>query len=112
MSRNSTLAIYESTYYLGIVYAKLATNRKLCGVSTYLPIPEALCLECVWNTHSTTMISSPRLRPLGGKAEHESGLPVARYRYTCGKTRRYGNSQVQVTSDHRSTQIWVLFWVM
>jgi hypothetical protein len=28
MSRNGTSAIYESTYYLGIVYAKLATNWK------------------------------------------------------------------------------------
>jgi hypothetical protein len=28
MSRNSTSAIYESTYYLGIVYMKLATNWK------------------------------------------------------------------------------------
>ena len=28
MSRNSTSAIYESTYYLGIVYAKLATDQK------------------------------------------------------------------------------------
>ena len=35
---------------LGIVYVKLATNRKLCRVSTYLPNPEVLCLECVWNT--------------------------------------------------------------
>jgi hypothetical protein len=29
MSRNGTSAIYESTYYLGIVYAKLATNWKV-----------------------------------------------------------------------------------
>ena len=28
MSRNSTSAIYESTYYLEIVYTKLATNQK------------------------------------------------------------------------------------
>jgi hypothetical protein len=67
MSRNSTSAIYKSTYYLGIVYVKLATNQKLCGVSTYLPIPEVLCLECIWNTRSATMISSPRLRPSGGQ---------------------------------------------
>jgi hypothetical protein len=67
MSRNSTSAIYKSTYYSGIVYAKLATNQKLRGVSTYLPIPEVLCLECIWNTHSATTISSPRLRPSGGQ---------------------------------------------
>ena len=28
MSRNGTSAIYKSTYYLGIVYMKLATNWK------------------------------------------------------------------------------------
>jgi hypothetical protein len=28
MSRNGTLAIYKSTYYLGIVYAKLATKSE------------------------------------------------------------------------------------
>jgi hypothetical protein len=50
MSRNGTSAIYESTYYLGIFYVKLATNQKCCGVSTYLPIPEVLCLERVRNT--------------------------------------------------------------
>jgi hypothetical protein len=51
MSRNSTSAIYKSTYYLEMVYVKLATNQKLRGVSTYLPIPEAVCLEhvCVTN---------------------------------------------------------------
>ena len=65
MSRNSTSAIYKSTYYLGIVHAKLATNWKLRRVLTYLPNPEALCLEHIWNTCSATMISSPRLRPSG-----------------------------------------------
>ena len=64
MSRNGTSAIYESTYYLGIVYVKLATEQKLHGVSTYLPNLEALCLKHVWNTLSATKISSPRLRPL------------------------------------------------
>jgi hypothetical protein len=34
MSRNGTSAIHESTYYLGIVYAKLATEWKLWGVLT------------------------------------------------------------------------------
>ena len=29
MSRNGTSAIYKSTYYLGIVYAKLATTDRL-----------------------------------------------------------------------------------
>ena len=67
MSRNGTSAIYESTYYLGIVYAKLATKWKLRGVSTYLPILEVLCLECVQSTHSATTISSPRLRPSEGQ---------------------------------------------
>ena len=33
------------------------------------------------------------------KAEHESGLPMAHY--------RYGNSWVCVTGDHRSMWIWV-----
>ena len=65
MSRNGTSAIYESTYYLEIVHVKLATNRKLHRVSTYLPNPELLCLEHIQNTHSATMISSLRLRPLG-----------------------------------------------
>ena len=64
MSRNGTLVIYEFTYYLGIVYAKLATKWKLCGVSTYLPNLEALC---VWNTCSATAISDLRLRPSGGQ---------------------------------------------
>ena len=67
MSRNGTSSIYESTCYLGIIYAKLATKRKLRGVSTYLPNTEALCLEHVWNTCSATTISSLRLRPLGGQ---------------------------------------------
>jgi hypothetical protein len=65
MSRNSTSAIYKSTYYLGIVHVKLATNQKFRGVSIYLPNPEALCLEHIQNTHSATAISSPRLRPSG-----------------------------------------------
>jgi hypothetical protein len=67
MSRNGTSAIYESTYYLGIVYAKLAINWKFCGVSTYLPIPEAHCLEHVWNTCLATTIPSLSLRPSGGQ---------------------------------------------
>jgi hypothetical protein len=75
MFRNSTSAIYESTYYLGIVYAKLATNQKLCIASTYLPIPEALCLEHIWNTCSATMISSLRPKPLHGQ-KHISMSPL------------------------------------
>jgi hypothetical protein len=67
MFRNDTSAIYKYTYYLGIVYMKLATNQKLRRVSTYLPVLEALCLEHVWNTCLATMISSPRLRPSGGQ---------------------------------------------
>jgi hypothetical protein len=51
MSRNGTLVNYEFTYYLGIVYVKLVTKHKLCGVSTYLPNPEALCLNHVWITY-------------------------------------------------------------
>ena len=65
MSRNGTSAIYKSTYYLGIVHVKLATNRKLRGVLTYLPNLEVLCLEHIWNTRSVTTISSLRLRPSG-----------------------------------------------
>ena len=41
------------------------------------------------------------------KAEHKSGLPMAHYRYTHGKTHGYGNSQVWVTGNHRSMWIWV-----
>ena len=67
MSINGTSAIYESTDYLRIVQAKLATEWKLCGVSTYLPDLEALCLEHIWNTRSATMIPSLRLRPSGGQ---------------------------------------------
>ena len=67
MSRNGTSVIYNFTYYLGIVYVKLATERKLWGVSTYLPNLEPLFSEHVWNTHSTTMTFNPRLRPLGGQ---------------------------------------------
>ena len=67
MSRNGISAIYESTYYLGIVYMNLVTEWKLCGVSTHLPNPYVLCLEHVWNTCLATMISNPRLRPLGGQ---------------------------------------------
>jgi hypothetical protein len=55
------------TNYLGIVCVKLATERKLHRVSTYLPNLEALCLECVWNTCLATTNSSPRLRPPGGQ---------------------------------------------
>ena len=67
MSRNGTSSIYEFTCYLGIIYAKLATERKLRGVSTYLPNSEVLCLERVWNTCWATTISSLRPRPLGGQ---------------------------------------------
>jgi hypothetical protein len=67
MSRNSTSAIYESTYYLGIVYAKLATEWKLRRVSTYLPNLEVLCLERVKKTNLATTISSQRPRPSGGQ---------------------------------------------
>ena len=51
MSGNSTSAIYDSTYYLGIVYVKLATEQKLHGVSTYLPNLEVLCLEHLFGHH-------------------------------------------------------------
>jgi hypothetical protein len=67
MSRNGTSAIYGFTYYLGIVYVKLATKWKLYRVSTYLPNPEVLCLERVWNTCLATTISSPKPRPSGGQ---------------------------------------------
>ena len=63
----STSVIYKFKNYLGIVYVKLATKQKLCGVSTYLPKLEALCLEHIWNTHSATTISNPRLRPSDGQ---------------------------------------------
>ena len=41
------------------------------------------------------------------KAEHGSGLPAAHYRYTCGKTCEYVNSQIQVTQWLKPTQIQV-----
>ena len=44
MSRNGTSAIYKSLYYS---YAKLAIERRLRGVSTYLPDPEAPCSKHV-----------------------------------------------------------------
>ena len=42
-------------------------QAKVHRVSTYLPNLEVLCLECAWNTRLATMISNPRLRPLGGQ---------------------------------------------
>ena len=41
------------------------------------------------------------------KAEHESGLPAARYRYTRGKTREYVNSRIRVTRWLKPAQIQV-----
>src|SRR6267154_510140 len=49
---------------------------------------------------------------VGTKAEHECGSPAAHYRYTRGKTRRYGNSRIRVTCHRRSTRIWVLVLVL
>ena len=43
----------------------------------------------------------------GFKAEHESGLPTARYRYTRGKTREYVNSWIRVTRWLKPAQIRV-----
>jgi hypothetical protein len=67
MSKNGTSAVHKSTYYLGIVYMKLATKWKLHIVSTYLPNLEVLCLECVWNTHLATTISGLSMRPSSGQ---------------------------------------------
>ena len=63
---NGISVIYNFTYYLRIVYAKLVTEWKLCRVSTYLPNLEALCSEHIWNTCSATTTSNLRLRPSGG----------------------------------------------
>ena len=63
----TVLQLFTNHCFIQNCYAKLATERKLRGVSTYLPIPEALCSKHVWITHSATTISSPRLRPLGGQ---------------------------------------------
>ena len=41
------------------------------------------------------------------KAEHESGLPTARYRYTRGKTREYVNLRIRVTRWLKPAQIQV-----
>jgi hypothetical protein len=41
------------------------------------------------------------------KAEHESGLPAAHYRYTRGKTCGYGNSRVRVTRWLKPARIQV-----
>ena len=43
------------------------------------------------------------------KAEHKYGLPVAHYRYTWGKTHRYGFKLLVITGLHRSG---FLFWVL
>ena len=67
MSKNCTSAVHKSTYYLGIVYTKLATKWKLHIASTYLPNLEVLCLEYVLNIHLATTISSLRLRPSSGQ---------------------------------------------
>jgi hypothetical protein len=67
VSRNNTSVIYDFTYYLRIVYVKLATEWKLHGVSTYLPNLEALCSEHIWNTCLAATTSNPRPRPLGGQ---------------------------------------------
>jgi len=48
---------------------------------------------------------------LGNNAEHESGLPMAHYRYTVGKTRRYETHGVAFWWS-QSTGIWVLVLVL
>ena len=58
-------------------------------------------------SHQHAHNQSPQSSCPSIKAELESGLPVAHYRYTCGKTHGYDNLRVQVTGDHRSTRIWV-----
>ena len=55
-----------------------------------------------------SVMGAPSTSATLSKVEHESGLPTAHYRYTHGFSHGYGNSQVRVTCDHRSTQIWVL----
>jgi hypothetical protein len=67
MSRNGTSVIYNFTYYLGIVYVKLAIEQKFCGASTYLPHLEALCSEHIWNTHLANTTSNLRPRPSDGR---------------------------------------------
>jgi hypothetical protein len=80
--------------YLGIVYAKLATEWKLHGVSTYLLNPEALCLEHVWNTCSATTLSSLRLMPSGGQ-KYIPMSPLNSWEFY----QRLGNTQ-EVSMDH------------
>ena len=63
----TVLQLFTNHFFIQSCYAKLATERKLRRVSTYLPIPEALCSKHVWNTRSATTISSPRPRPSGGQ---------------------------------------------
>ena len=63
----TVLQLFTNHCFIQNCYAKLATERKLRRVSTYLPIPEALCLKHVWNTRSATTNSSPRPRPSGGQ---------------------------------------------
>src|SRR6266436_4357019 len=63
----TVLQLFMNHCFIQNCYAKLATERKLRGVSTYLPILEALCSKRVWNTRSATTISSLRPRPSGGQ---------------------------------------------
>jgi hypothetical protein len=63
----TVLQLFTNLCIIQNCYVKLATERKLRGVSTYLPIPEVLCSKHVWNTHLATTISSPRPRPSGGQ---------------------------------------------
>jgi len=63
----TVLQLFTNHCFIQNCYVKLATERKLRGVSTYLPIPEALCSKHVWNTRSATTNSSPRPRLSGGQ---------------------------------------------
>jgi hypothetical protein len=50
MSMNGSSVIYDFTYYIRIIYVKLATKWKLHRVSTYLPNLEGLCSEHIWTS--------------------------------------------------------------
>ena len=67
MSRNGTSIIDDFTYYLRIISTTLATEWKLHGVSTYLPNPEMLYSEHVWNAHSATPTFNLKPRTSSGK---------------------------------------------
>ena len=88
------LDIFRYFYVSNTVFRPWVSNHTARITGRYAPIPGT---GMVWEnpTHGLPVLNL------------KSGLPTAHYRYTRGKTHRYGNLQVWVTGDHRSTWIWV-----